>query len=93
MAAIIGKKYGKPAHTIKYTNRKTIEGLIGFVMTAISLQIIICWLFNIEFDMNFLVLSGIICGWGELYSGDMDNIMTGILYIGFDYIYRQILGI
>jgi hypothetical protein len=57
------------------------------------MQMLVYWLFSTEFDTIFVVMSGVICGVGELYSGDMDNIMTGILYIGFDYLYRYILAI
>lgn len=92
MAAIIGKKYGK--HIIPNSNNKTLEGYLGFVCTTVFLQLVIYGYFYTYFgvgiwniDWIFIMLSGILCGVGELYSGDMDNIVTAIIYISIDYLY------
>lgn len=99
MAAIIGRKYGKSTHIIPYTNNKTFEGFISFVSTVIAIQFSLYfglyWIYEIslfEIDVIFIIMSGILCAAGELFSGDMDNIVTGIIYIGFDYIYHSFLS-
>jgi dolichol kinase len=96
MAAIIGRRFGKPSHIIPHTNNKTLEGFIGFVVTFIAIQLILSIIFSLAYpisfedlDVWFVLVSGVACGIGELYSGDMDNVMIGMVYVGCDYVYQS----
>jgi CDP-diglyceride synthetase len=97
MAAIIGRRYGKPSHIIPGTNNKTWEGFAGFVFTAVILQLglyqISSWADSThsfsDVDVWFILLSGVVCGIGELFSGDMDNIATSIAYVSLDFLYQR----
>lgn len=94
MAAIIGSKYGKKTHIVPYTNKKTIEGYVGYLMTATLAQIVVYKSLSalrhssIEINYTFILLSSGVCAIGELYSGDMDNIVCGLMYIFVDWLYN-----
>jgi dolichol kinase len=99
MAAIIGRKYGSVATQIPYTNKKTIQGYMAYTLTSTILQfalymVIICvypsgnvLLDNINVRLGILVIvSSVVCGAAELFSGDLDNIVCGFAYIVTDWV-------
>jgi hypothetical protein len=45
---------------------------------------------NIKYDL--IIISAVFCGLGELFSGDMDNIATGLVYIIVVSLYDKIYG-
>lgn len=88
MAAIVGRRYGRAEHRIPYTNKKTLEGYLGFVGTAALLQFVtylVVYLVNginlVDMDYFLIILSSVFCGVGELFSGDLDNVVTVIVYL------------
>ena len=98
MAAIIGRKYGKPSHRILYTNKKTIEGYFGFMVTMVGLMLGCYfwwfWWYGVQeqaqgVSYGFFVVSGLLCGLGELYSGDLDNFVCVFVYIFVEWSYRK----
>ena len=95
MAAIIGRKYGKPSHRIPYTNKKTIEGYLGFVVTMVVLMLgyyFWCfWWYGVEggVEIGVVVVCGVLCGVGELFSGDLDNFVCVFVYIFVEWSYTK----
>ncbi len=98
MAAIIGRRYGKKQHLVPYSNNKTLEGYVGYAITAMLLQFIVNYLLffigqiPITIDFAFVVLSSALCGIGELFSADLDNIICGFIFIAFDRLYTFIIS-
>ena len=45
-----------------------------------------------EIDGVWIVISGVGCAVCELYSGDMDNIVGGVMYVGGDVLYGWATG-
>lgn len=98
MAAIIGRRYGKKQHLVPFTNNKTLEGYLGYAITAMLLQLIVSYFLSVigltpmAIDYKFVVLSSALCGIGELFSADLDNIICGFIFIAFDCLYTSIIS-
>lgn len=46
----------------------------------------------IHLDYIFIAISSGMCGLGELFSGDMDNIVCGMIYIAVDASYTYLIS-
>lgn len=75
-AAFCGKIFGK--HKV-CKGKKSIEGFIAFVLSAIMTMYIISRPFSATIHFGSIVLAALLSGIAELYSGDYDNITIPIV--------------
>lgn len=75
-AAFCGKIFGR--HKI-CKGKKSIEGFVAFVISAIITMYIISRPFDVTISFGAIVLAALVSGIAELYSGDYDNISIPIV--------------
>ena len=80
MAALIGRRYGKH----KIYGKKSLEGLIAFIITTCAA----IYIWGLAFNIEFILSASVLCGLIEVFSGDVDNIALPLGFILIHTIYN-----